>query len=551
MFKYLLFLLMLLPISVMAYISIVPYSQSLEDQIETGNLATAREVSYLVGEHFNWSIKIGHYFVSTPMLVYSVENKDIDGVTERLNRLLNTVPDIDRAYIATPEGILWVDYPPHPELWGRNVSQRDWYRGVSRYWQSYVSEVYLRDIVEPRYVVSVAIPIKNSSKNSNNVIGIVVMQHRLETVQKWVAPVRLGKSGVIYIVDKNGRLVAHPTEDPLQPRNFSSVKVVSKVLIGMEGVENTYDPFENKTMLSAYVPVRGLGMGVIAQQPIEEAFSPIKLHTNLSLILIVFSGIFAVLVAREYDRNRELYRKVTDLYGELTVQHKELEKRNEELSTICEVDKVASRTINLDEIMNSALNRLLEMTSIDSGDVYLLDEKSGELILKGQKGISPDVVSIMGKLKIGEGVAGATVLRKSMIIINDIETAPPSMTIYARNTGAKSLISVPIKARDRILGVLDLVSRTQRTFGKKDIEFLESIANQMGVAIENANLYENIKQTNFELEKRLKELEEFSELAVGRELRMVELKKEIEDLKEKIKKLDENKRDENKRDENA
>lgn len=530
MFKYLLFLLMLLPISVMAYISIVPYSQSLENQIETGNLATAREVSYLVGEHFNWSIKIGHYFVSTPMLVYSVENKDINGITERLSRLLASVPDIDRAYIATPEGILLVDYPQHPELWGRNLSQRDWYRGVSRDWQPYVSEVYLREIVEPRYVVSVAIPVKNSSK----IIGIVVMQHRLETVQKWVAPVRLGKSGIIYIVDKNGKLVAHPTKDPtLQPHNYSSVQVVGKVLIGKEGVENTYDPFENETMLSAYVPVIGMGMGVIAQQPIEEAFSPIKLHINLSLILITFTGIFAALVAREYDRNKELFHKITELYHKLTVQHRELEKRNDELSTLCEVDRIASRTLNLDEIMNSALNKLLQITSVDSGDVYLLDGKSGELILKGQKGISPEIVSTIGKLKIGEDVAGAAVLRKSLIIINDIEIAPPS--IYARKTGAKSLVSVPIKVRDKVLGVLNLVSRTPRTFGKEEVELLESIANQMGVAIENANLYESIKQTNFELEKRLKELEEFSELAVGRELRMIELKKEIEDLRKKLK----------------
>jgi putative methionine-R-sulfoxide reductase with GAF domain len=537
MFKYLLFLLML-PILVMAYISIVPYSQSLGNQIETGNLATAREVSYLVGEHFNWSIKIGNYFVSTPMLVYSVEKKDINGITERLSRLLSSVPDIDRAYIATPEGILWVDYPPHQALWGKNLSQRDWYRGVSRNWQPYVSEVYLREIVEPRYVVSVAIPIKNSS----NVIGIVVMQHKLETVQKWVAPVRLGKSGVIYIVDKNGMLVAHPAQDPRQPRNYSNVYVVNKVLIGMEGVENTYDSFENKTMLSAYVPVRDIGMGVIAQQPTEEAFSPIKLHINLSLVLIAFTGIFAVLVAREFDRNKELCHKITELYRKLTVQHRDLEKRNEELSTLYEVDRVASRTLNLDEIMNSALNKLLEIASVDSGDVYLLDEKSGDLILKGQKGISPEVVSTMGRLKIGEGVAGVAALRRSQIIINDIDIAPPSMTIYAKKTGAKSLVSVPIKARDKVLGVLDLVSHTPRTFGKEEVELLESITNQMGVAIENANLYENLKQTNFELEKRLKEFEEFSELAIGRELRMIELKKEIielkkeiEDLKEKIK----------------
>lgn len=523
MFKYLLFLLLLLPISVLAYCSIVPYSHSLGEQIEAGNLATAREVSYLVEEHFNWSIKVGSYFVSTPRLVYSVENRDIGGVSERLALLLASVPDIDRAYITTPEGILWVDYPPNPEVWGKNLSYRDWYKGVSRGWQPYVSEVYMRETLEPRYVVSVAIPVRNESR----VIGIVVMQHRLETIQKWVAPVRLGKTGIIYIVDKNGRIVAHPWEDPRQPPDYSSIPIVGKVLLGGEGVEEVYSPFENEKMLAAYVPVKGMGMGVIAQQPIEEAFSPVTLHKNLSLIIILLTGIFAALVASEYDKNRKLYRR-------LTFQHEELKRRTGELSALYEVDRVATRTLNIDELMTSALNKLLEITGVDSGDVYLLDEKAGELILKGQKGISPEVVPLIERLKIGEGVAGAAIQQGNVITINDIEAAPRSMTVYAKKMGAKSVVSVPISIRDKVLGVLDLVSHTKRTFTEDEVELLKSIANQIGVALENANLYENLKQTNLELQKRLKELEEFSDIAVGRELRMMELKKEIEELRKKL-----------------
>jgi putative methionine-R-sulfoxide reductase with GAF domain len=527
--KYLLFFLMLLPISISAYFSIVTYSDGLQEQIETGNLATAREVSYLVGEHFNWSIKVGKYFVSTPMLVYSVETMDRDGVTERLERLLSSVPDIDRAYLTTPEGVLWVDYPQNPEMWGTNLSYHDWYKGVSAEWQPYVSEVYLRDVEPRRYVVSVSIPIKNGSK----VIGILVTQHRLETVQKWVAPVRLGKSGVIYIVDKNGIIVAHPAKDPGHPSNYSSVPIVKKVINGMEGVEEVYDPFENKSMLSAYVPVKGIGMGVVAQQPIDEAFSPIKLHTDLSIILLSLTGIFAAYGAREFDKNRKLFR-------ELTVHHEELKKRTKELSTLYEVDRVATQSLNPNEVMTSALNKLLEVTGVDSGDIYLLDKTSENLILKGHKGISTQVVSLIKRLKIGDGMAGTCIQKGDIIIINDIEQAPAYMTVYARKTNAKSLVSIPIRVRERILGVLDLVSHKPKTFSREEVELLESIADQIGIAVENASLYENLKQTNLELERRLKELEEFYEIAVGRELRMVELKKEIEELMKKIQILEGN-----------
>ena len=486
---------MLMPILILAYISIVPYTHTLGDQIKASNFATAQEVSYLVEEHFKWSVKVGNYFVSTPMLVYSIEHNDRKGATERLTRLLASVPDIDRVYLATPKGILWVDYPPSPDIWGKNLSFRDWYKGVSKNWQPYVSEVYFRDIEPKRYVVSVAIPVKNGS----NVIGIVVMQHRLETIQEWVAPVRLGKSGIIYIVDKNGIVVAHPKEDPKRPLNYSIIPIVRKVIKGIEGVEEVYDPVENNTMLSAYVPVKSIGMGVVAQQPAEEAFSPIRLHTNLSLILITLSGIFAVIVAREYDRNRNLYHT-------LTIQHTELKKRTEELSTLYEVDRVTSRTLDTNEVMTSALNKLVEVTCADSGDIYLMDEKSGELILKGQKGISLEALPLIERLKIGEGVAGTTVQQGDLIIINDIDKAPQSMTVYARKIGAKSLISVPIKVRGRIFGVLDLVSNTPRNFTIDEIELLKSIAIQIGIAVEKASLYEDLKTANLELENRLKEL---------------------------------------------
>jgi len=170
----------------------------------------------------------------------------------------------------------------------------------------------------------------------------------------------------------------------------------------------------------------------------------------------------------------------------------------------------------------------------------LLDETSGELILKGQKGISAQVVPLIERLKIGEGVAGACFQQGTIIIMNDIELSPAYMTVYARKTGAKSLVSIPIRVRERMLGVLDLVSHTLKTFSREEVALLESIADQIGVAVENASLYENLKQTNLELEKRLKELEEFYDIAVGRELRMVELKKEIEGLRKKIKMLEEN-----------
>lgn len=65
------------------------------------------------------------------------------------------------------------------------------------------------------------------------------------------------------------------------------------------------------------------------------------------------------------------------------------------------------------------------------------------------------------------------------------------------------------------------------TLGKTCMQLVQAIADQIATSIENVHLYEDLKQANIELEKRLKELEEFHTLAVGRELRMMELKERI------------------------
>ncbi len=474
---------MLLPISVMAYFSIVPYSQALEEQIMAGNLATAKEVSYLVEEHFNWSIKVGNYFGSTPRLVYSVENRDIGGVTERLALLLASVPDIDRAYITTPEGILWVDYPPNPEVWGKNKSHRDWYKGVSRGWQPCVSELYMRETLEPRYVVSVAIPVRNESR----VIGIVVMQHRLETIQKWVAPVRLGKSGIIYIVDKNGRIVAHPREDPRQPPDYSSIPIVGKVLLGGEGVEEVYSPFENEMMLSAYVPVKGMGMGVIAQQPTEEAFSPVTLHKNLSLIIILLTGIFAALVASEYDRNRKLYRR-------LTVQHEELKRRTGELSALYKVSKTVSQSLDLNKLLNSTLETVLQIMGADGGGINLIEDNGTILHLKVHKGLSKKFVEAVKTIKIDFGASGQAVELKKSVAVDVSQYPVTSLIPMLQEEGVSSIASAPIIFKDRTLGTINIHYKMPHTFSQDELDIFASISSELGVAIENARLFSELQR---------------------------------------------------------
>lgn len=196
-------------------------------------------------------------------------------------------------------------------------------------------------------------------------------------------------------------------------------------------------------------------------------------ETALLLLLLLLIPVLAAGGAREYLRNRKLSRQFTAL---------------------SEVDRVATRTLDLDEVLSSALNRLLEVTGLPAGDVYLLDEHTGLLLLKGHKGLAPEVIPLIERLKIGEGVAGAVVKTGMPVIINDISDAPENMTAFAKKAGAVSIVGMPIRVKDRIVGVIDLVGFSRRTFTGDEIDTLEFISNQLGVAVENARLFSELSR---------------------------------------------------------
>jgi len=96
--------------------------------------------------------------------------------------------------------------------------------------------------------------------------------------------------------------------------------------------------------------------------------------------------------------------------------------------------------------------------------------------------------------------------------------------------GIRSIIQVPLISRGERIGVFSLESCKPEAYTKRDLSLAQAIADQIATSIENMRLYEDLEKANLELEKRIKEFEEFHTLAVGRELRMMELKERIQSL---------------------
>src|SRR5262249_33709767 len=215
-------------------------------------------------------------------------------------QILQSVPIdflfIDRVFLADPEGTLMADVPALPGVRGQNFAPRDWYQGVSRTWRPYISEVYKR-AAEPHYnVLAVAIPVKAEEPK---IIGILVLQVRLETLLMWSNTIDGEASDVVSFVDSKGHIASHPKFPPQGDIvDFSSLSVVHKVLQGQGGVERLFNPIENEEVLVAYAPVGTYGWGALAQQSTATAFAAQK--SNLQFMLVVYSFIFLLNFALVY-----------------------------------------------------------------------------------------------------------------------------------------------------------------------------------------------------------------------------------------------------------
>lgn len=217
------------------------------------------------------------------------EGKWIEAV-EILKDVRLDFPFIDRLFLADLTGTLMADTPALGGVRGKNFAVRDWYQGVTNKWNPYISDVYQRT-AEPRHtVIAISVPIKSEGKE---IVGILVLQVRLEALIGWSKSVDVGPSGFVYFVDRKGQLAAHPNlQSQANIVDYSSVPVVQKVLRGQSGVEIFFNALENDERIGAYAPISRTGWGVIATESTRTAFA--RRDKHLRDILIRYGFIFVI-----------------------------------------------------------------------------------------------------------------------------------------------------------------------------------------------------------------------------------------------------------------
>lgn len=196
----------------------------------------------------------------------------------------------------------------------------------------------------------------------------------------------------------------------------------------------------------------------------------------------------------ELDKARRQIAKLEQQLREYPEQLEQMVKeRTRELEAINRIAATVSRSLNLDVILRDSLEKVLELLELEVGCIFLADEKKAELNLMVHKGLPDDMVKEMSVTPIGEGCPGRVALKGEPVLTEDVDSAggyPGHKDILARYPQFKSMAGIPLESKGKVRGVLCVLSQEKEHFDEDELKLLVTIGSEIGVAIENAWLYE-------------------------------------------------------------
>jgi sigma-B regulation protein RsbU (phosphoserine phosphatase) len=167
-------------------------------------------------------------------------------------------------------------------------------------------------------------------------------------------------------------------------------------------------------------------------------------------------------------------------------------ERSELLDFLLEVSAITSQTLNLDQLLADLGEIVQKVMPYDLFAILLYHEKRRNLHIRYAVGHREEVVRNL-EVKLGEGITGAAALAREPVLVGDVRNDPR----YLRSVDAvRTELAVPMTARNRLVGVIDLESTRINAYSEYDRALLRLIAARVAIAIDNARLYLRVERQN-------------------------------------------------------
>lgn len=214
------------------------------------------------------------------------------------------------------------------------------------------------------------------------------------------------------------------------------------------------------------------------------------IHKNGSMVLVEAS-IGLLKRAGEIEGILVILRDIT----QRKQAQEQILRHNRELAALNAIAQTVTQSIDLDEILNSALNKTLDILNIKHGGILLLQEKENSLTFNIVKGISSEDITAISPNEIAQSDLWAAAENREPVFIESLSDNIGTVHVIGgkivANHQLKSAMFIPLKTRGRVLGVIGAATQGVRVFTSEEQDLLITIGHQISTAIENAQLIED------------------------------------------------------------
>jgi len=233
----------------------------------------------------------------------------------------------------------------------------------------------------------------------------------------------------------------------------------------------------------------------ISRQPTDALFETGAVFIIGNVLAISFGAL---------SREREYRTRLEQAKAEIEANFATIKENEKRLACLHQISNSVAQSLQLGQVLSNAIDSVVEVMRVDVGWVFLLNEDGSELNLAVHRGIPDDFADGINRLKVGEGLSGKVAETGEPLFVEDASRDPRLTREVVKKYDIHSMLIVPLTSKGKVNGTLCVAMRSQRQFQQQEIELLIAIGNQIGVAVENARLY----QRQQEVAERLRAMQE-------------------------------------------
>ncbi len=433
--------------------------------------------------------------------------------------------------------------PPRPEIIGQRWNDRSYYRELLHSGQNDIPPKFatsdtVADGPAGAPVVVVAVPIIGERGELRGVLGgmFLVSPQSHSALYAAITKQQLAKRGVLYLVDRRGHVIYHSQREYIGA-DFSLQTATQRVLDGRLGAIRTQNP-RGESIVASFAPVPGTSWGLVIEESWAELTRENRHYQNYMLSLLIIGVVLPVVVvtvgvnritrpisdliqgaqeiargnfgqtiaARTGDEIEELAKQFNLMAAQLQDSYSLLEQRiaarTRELATLNALAEVVSQSLDLEEVLNGALDRTLEALSVQSGGILLVEPGCETITMCVQRGWSDELSEAIQSLYLNSSMTS----HDRPVALNMLNCPVEHTARLVFEAGVQTLVGAPIVHKGQKLGVLALTLESARVFPASELDLLAAIGRQIGVGVENAWLYASVQQELAERKRTEEEL---------------------------------------------